>query len=541
MISMLGKLRAKKVPKKWIRNPSDLEAIKEGCYFDHAAGKRVCDFIEKFCRQYKDDFANQLIVLMDWQRDFLMRLYGWKRANGRRRFKTAYLEIPKKNGKSTLESAQALYHLVGDKVSGPEVYVNAFDREQASIIYTNARLMVLQSPELNRRLKIIDSKRMIVYPDKNGFLRANSKEVGSKDGGSASFVIFDELHRQATPDMYGVYRYAGTSRAEPLQVDITTAGSDRTSICRQRHDHTVGVNNGTISDTTHLGVIYAADESDDPDSPATWRKANPSMGVAFSEEGFRDDWKRAKLSVMAWLDFLRYRLNIWCATEAHLISAQQWSACAAPDEWPGDDAFAGIPCYAGLDLSSTIDLTAMARIWPIGDGRVAVDCKFWIPEDQVEIRERRDQVPYREWIAAGWIKTTPGPRVDYDIIRSDINEIADVTPFEKLLSDPWNAQRLAMQLRSEDALPVEYIRQNFGSLSGPTKELEKLVVGKDIYHFGNPVLAWCIANAVAVTDAAGNIRLSKKHSREKIDGAAALVNAIAGYVGLEPTPESGAG
>jgi phage terminase large subunit-like protein len=525
------------VPKKWIRDDSDRKAIEEGCYFDFTAARRPCDFIEEFCRQYKGEWNGQTIKLIPWERDFLHRLYGWKRPNGRRRYKSGYVEIPKKNGKSTLESGQGLYHLVADHEPGAEVYINAFDRDQAGIIYKGCAHMVRSSPELRRIIKAVDSQKTLYHKASESFLRANSRETASKDGVSASFVIFDELHRQATDEMYSIFRYAGTSRRQPLQVDITTAGTDQQSICYRRHTYSEGVNDGSVDDTSHLGIIYGATEADDLESPAVWKRVNPSWGKTFSAEEFERDYKKAKMSAAEWLDFIRYRLNVWTAKSTRLISPKQWRDCKG--DMPSDEELSHLPCYGGVDLASITDLTALARVWPLSDGRIAVKVDYWVPEDQIEVRERRDRVKYRAWALEGHIKTTPGPATDYDHVRADVLERNDESPFKSLLCDPWSAQQLATQWRSSDGLPVEFIRQGFYSLAGPTKEFERLVVTKKIVHAGDPVTAWCVTNAVAEMDAAGNIKLSKKLSRERIDGAAAIINAIAGYIGAPLEAEAG--
>jgi phage terminase large subunit-like protein len=512
-----------------IRNPSDELAIEQGCYFDPKEAARPGAFIERFCRQSQGRWANKPLVLLEWQTDFLRRLFGWRREDGRRRFERAYLEVAKKNGKSTMLSAIVLYLLLADD-AGPKIFINACDRDQAKIIFDESIAMIAASPELTKRLNPIPSRNRIVYPSGNGYCQANSHEAPSKDGANASAVIFDELHRHEDRALWDVFEYAGAGRDEPLKLSITTAGNNEQGIWYEQRSYSEAVNRGEIPDTTHLGVVYRAEATDDIDSRETWLKANPSLGHTIREDAFARDLAEAKLVPTKLALFKRLRLNIITQTEAGFVTPEQWNACGSPHLQ--GDGYA--PCWAGADLASTTDLAAV--VWLLGDSSTGLDvrARFWLPSGRVEELERRDRVPYRAWIEQGFIELTQGDVIDYEAIRAHALDLAGRFDLRKLLLDPWNATQLAVSLKENDGLEVEFLRQGFASLSGPTKELERLIVSGQLRHAGNPVLRWMASNAVVTKDPAGNIKLDKAKSRNKIDGMAALVNAIAGMAS-DPT------
>jgi phage terminase large subunit-like protein len=508
------------VDPRWIRTPDDHAALAEGCSFDESAGSFVADFFQTFLRHSKGRFAAKPFDLLPWQRDLIDRLYGWKRPDGTRRFRECYVEVPKKNGKSTLTAGLELYHLVADGEPGAEVYTGARDKPQAGVIFREVDSMVRSSPELLKRLDVIAGNKRVVYPAAGSFLQALSADVASQEGLNASFTAIDELHVQPGPSLYHTLRYAGAAREQPLLFEISTAGEDRESICYQVHETVRQVNDGTLSDTTLLGVIYAASPEDDLESPDVWRKANPSLGYTLKEDDFGRDLKAARRSEADWISFCRYRLNLWLAAASRFLPRDRWDQCGQPFD-PSE--LIGQPCDAGLDLASTKDLAALASVFPGGEVLV----KFWTPEATLLERSRRDRVDYQGWVRAGLMTATPGYTIDYDRIRADLVAFHEVHPIRRLLCDPWNATQLAGQLLEQDGLPLEFLRQGFASLSAPTKELERMVLDGRLRHGGNPVLNWQADNACVDTDPAGNVKLSKKTSRQRIDGMAALVNAIA--------------
>lgn len=512
----------------WIRNPSDQLAIDEGCRFDEELGEKVCQFVETFCHQSKGRWAGKPLTLLDWQRDFLMRLFGWLDKHGRRRFRSFYLEVAKKNGKSTLISTIAIYLcLVDAAISGipdgaPEVYLNAVDREQASIVFDEAARMVKASPDLSDRLEIIASKGRIIDPIGYGKIQKNSADAPSKDGVNATGSLFDELHRFKSRELWDIFKYAGASREQPIRGVITTAGEEEEGPWYEQRSKSELINSGAVLDVAHLGVIFRANAKDDLDDPATWRKANPSLGITLSEEQFRADLAEARRTPSEWGNFLRLRLNIVSRGEQQFLSAEDWAACGGAHIASRDE-----PAYGGLDLSQTRDLSSFELL--IGDQRDGFDVisRFWLPEDGIVELEQAHQVPYRTWADRGFIELTPGNVIDYAFIRAEIVALSQEYGVRKLFADPYNATKLGLELKEQDGLPIEFLRQGYLSLSGPTKELQRLVLGRKIRHADHPILKWHCANAVAEQDAAGNIKLSKRKSKKKIDGMAALVNAVA--------------
>lgn len=522
-----------------IRNPSDVLAAEQGCHFDEAAGARVCEFVERFCLQSKGRWGGQPIVLLEWQRDLLMRLFGWKRADGFRRFRSCYVEIPKKNGKSTLASALTLYLAIADGEKAPEVYLNAVDREQAGIVFEEACRMVDSSPDLSRRLAVSRYHGTIVDPKGYGKIQRNSADAPSKDGVNASGMIFDEIHRFKNRGVWDIMRHAGISREQPLRFGITTAGEEAEGVWHEEREFSEKVNSGAIESTTHLGVVYRAmteaDEggADDMDDPATWRKANPSMGHTMSEEDFASEYAEAKAKGgVEWANFLRLRLGIIMRAEGKFVDLAAWDRCAAAPIPNPDD-----PCWMGLDLSSNDDLTALVILTRDPDGVYDVQCRFWLPEDRIVDLERRHGLPYRMWAQEGLIDLIPGPVIDYGVVEQVVLELANGCNLTSILVDPWNAYDLTLRLLNTHGLPVVKIRQIYSHLTDATKRLGDLVAARSLRHGGQKILRLHASNAVAVQDGAGNIMLHKGKSRKKIDGIAALVNALAGAITV-PEAES---
>lgn len=540
-----------RVDRRWIRTPSDELAVREGCTFDLAAAEHVRDFLAGNCRHSIGQFAGQPFELLEWQwLDIVAPLYGWQRPDGRRRFKSAYIQVAKKNGKSTLISGLALLHLVADGEQVPRCYLLACDKLQAGNIYEECSRMVEASPELKAVVEDVPSQKIIACPSNRGQIITLSKIVESKDGFNASLVIFDELHRQKTDAMWKIMRYAGRSRRQPLRIAITTAGDsegvERKSICYQQYDYSKKVLAGTVKDITHLAVIYEPEGGQDADidDPAVWKAANPSLGLTINLDDFRADLAEAKQIPSQLEEFKQLSLNIWVSNRKRFLPKEAWDACRGGPIIP--DELRGLPCFAGLDLASTVDIAALATIHPEGDdGPVHVRMYFWVPEDNAAVRERRDRVPYKTWGEAGLITLTPGNVIDYRAIRlaiagdtrQGIKGIAREHQLRKLGVDPYNAYQLTQQLQEEDGLPVEEVRQGYRTLSAPTKELERLVMSRRLHHGGNEVLDWMAGNAIVRKDPAGNVKLDKERGPEKIDGMAALVNAIAVWTG-SPSEES---
>lgn len=508
----------------YIRSAVDERAVREGCYFDAGAAEHVVLFFETFLTHSRNSVTakkGQPLILQEWQRDYLRRLFGWKRANGSRRFRVSYVEIPKKNGKTTLCAGIALYLLVADGEPAAEVFSAAAARDQAAMIFKEAKAMVMACDDLAGMVDARDSAKRLVIESTGSYYQALSADVGTKEGLNIHGLIFDELHAQPNRELWDCLRYGGAARTQPLIVSITTAGYDRHSICWEQHDYAAKVLEGVVEDTSFLPLIFAADEGDDWTAPATWRKANPCMGVTIAEDEMAEACREAQESPAKENSFKRYRLNIWTEQDVRWLSLHNWDACSAPVEPPPR---AGRECFAGLDMSSVRDLTALALVFPFG-GYLDVEMHFWVPGESAIERDRRDRVPYTQWIREGNCYGTPGSAVDYDAVRRKINELSKVYKFAEIGFDPWNAQQLFTQLEG-DGFTMVKVGQNFAGLNAAMKDLDRRVSEKMLCHHGHPVLRWCASNVTVETDAAANLKPSKKKSTERIDGISALVTAI---------------
>lgn len=504
----------------WTNSASDERAVAEGCYFDVKAAERVRDFFRRFLRHSKGQWANKPFELLDWQwHGVVAPLFGWKRKDGSRRFRRGYIEVPKKNGKSTLFAGLSLYLLTCDKEPGAEIYSAAVDRDQASIVFNEAGHMVDRSPHLASRLKVIRSTKRITDHRSRSFYKALSADVPAKEGLNAHAILIDELHAQRTRELWDTLRYAGASRRQPLMLAITTAGFDRHTICWEQHEYAQHVLDGTVEDTAFFPYISAADIEDDWTSPDIWEKANPSFGITISAEQFAEDCQEAQESAAKENSFRRYRLNQWTEQEVRWLSMAKWDAC-------GEELaeLEGRECYAGLDLSSTTDISAMVLVFP-GENHYDVVPYFWVPKEGARRREHADRVPYSQWIKGRYIEVSPGEVIDYDQIRTFINQLNKRFPIQQIAIDRWNACQLSVQLDSDGYEMVSF-GQGYASMTSPTKKLEELVLSAKLRHAGHPVLRWMAGNVSIEQDAADNWKPSKKKSRERIDGIVALIMAI---------------
>ena len=509
---------------EWVRTPADETAVAGGCYFDLAAAERVRTFFRQFLRHSKGEWAGKPFELLDWQwRDIIAPLFGWKRVDGTRRYRRGYIEVPKKNGKSALFSGISLYVLIADNEPGAEVYSAANDRDQASIVFNEAANMVEASPALSSKLDVVRSTKRVVFKRQRSVYRALSADAPAKEGLNAHAVLIDELHAQKNRELWDTLRYAGAARRQPLHLAITTAGYDRHSICWEQHCYAENVITGVIEDPSFFAFIAAAGPDDDWTDPEVWQKANPSFGITINAEQFAEDCREAQESPAKENSFRRYRLNQWTESDVRWLSLEKWDACATVS-----GELAGRTCYAGLDLSSTTDLSALVLVFPDEEtGIFDVLAYFWVPEEGARRRERKDHVPYCQWIRDGYIEATPGEAIDYAYIRKRINELGQMYRFEQIAIDRWNATQLATELE-QDGFKVVAFGQGFASMSWPAKKLDAIVLSEQLRHGGNPVLRWMAANVSLETDAADNWKPSKKKSRERIDGIVALIMGLEG-------------
>jgi phage terminase large subunit-like protein len=485
------------------------------------AAQRAVTFIEGL-RHTKGEYAGHNFILTKLQkRDIVVPLFGTLNPDGTRQYRTCFIELPRKNGKTTLAAAIALELTFADGEFGSEVYSAANDRDQAALVFNEAAAMVRQEPGLIKYAKVLDTTKRIIYYSRNSFYRAISAEAYTKWGYNAHGVIYDELHAAPDRELWDVLTTSTGSRRQPLIVVITTAGYDRNSICWELHDYALKVKNGIIEDPTFLPVIYAADEEDDWQDEKVWHKANPALGDFRKIEEMRILATKAKEIPALEMTFRRLYLNQWVNSVERWMPIEKWDACKGEVDL---EALKGKPCYAGLDLSSTIDLTALSLVFPKDDS-YDVLMRFWIPGDTAKEAERRDRVPYQAWAQQGLIKLTEGNVIDYDYIKEELKKLRESFDIKEIAYDRWGAAKLVQDL-TEEGFTVVPFGQGYASMSPPTKELMNLVLGQKIKHNGDPILRWNVDNMVVRTDPAGNLKPDKEKATQKIDGCVAMIMAI---------------
>lgn len=503
-------------------------------FFDERAADHAVRFFERFLKHTKGIHYGRPFKLLDWQKENIIRpLFGWKKnvekmdADGERRlvtvrkYRTAFIEIPKKNGKTTLSAGIGLYMTCADKEGGAEVYCCAADRQQAGILFQTALDMVKLDATLSKNLE--QFRNQINHPDSSSRFYVLSSAPDTKHGFNPSCVIFDELHAQPNRDLWDTLTMGVGARLQPLVVAITTAGFDKQSICYQQYDYAKKIKAGLVKDDTFFSFIAEAEEDEPWDDPKTWRKANPSLGITVEESFLAEECAKAKEQPAYENIFRRLFLDQWTKQETRWIPMDKWVACGGPVNWA---EYRGKVCFGGLDLASTNDLAALVLSFPIGDtDECALLAKFWIPENNIEKRVRQHRVPYDVWVREGFIHATPGDVIDYALIEADIEALAELYQIREIAYDPYNAAQLVQNMTTKGYQMVEF-RQRMGWLSPPTKELEKRVVGKRVRHGDNPVLSWMVDNVAVISDKDGNIRPVKDKSREKIDGVVAAIMAV---------------
>ncbi|MBX3014844.1 MAG: terminase large subunit [Caldilineaceae bacterium] len=506
------------------RHLRDLETGHDrGLWFDPAAAAHIIDFFS-FLRHSKGEWAGRPVILEPWQQFLLGCLFGWRRADGTRRFRTAYLEIPRKNGKSTIAAGVGLYLLDADGEGGAEVYSAATKRAQAKITFDEATRMVKASPFLRRRIRAFRDN-LHIFGTACKF-EPLGRDADSMDGLNIHGAIVDELHAHKTRDVWDVLETATGARQQPLMFAITTAGFDRQSVCYEMHDYTGKILDQILEDDSFFGVIFAVDEDDNWEEEVNWAKANPNLAISVKLDDLQRKADKAKEMPSALNSFLRLHLNVWTQAESRWMDPDKWRACAHAVD---SDGLRGRTCYAALDLSNTTDIAGYALVFPptTPEDRYQAIWRFFIPDEAMRERSRRDRVPYEAWVRQGYVATTPGNVIDFEFILAALDEDAQRYDIAEVGFDRWGAawiQTKLIERGGEDWLIQ--IGQGFASLSAPMKELERLVLDDRLAHGGNPVAAWMADNLVARQDPAGNIKPDKEKSVEKIDGMVMLIMAL---------------
>jgi len=491
--------------------------------FDGSRAARALKFINLLCHT-KGEWAGQPFNLREWQRKPIEQLFGTLNEDGSRQYRTCYWEIPRKNGKSETAAAIALYMLFADGEVGGEIYSCAADREQASLVFNVAAQMIRYSPELSAMSKIVDSQKRIVVPGTGSFYRAISAEAYTKHGFNAHGVIFDELHTQPNRELWDTMSTAGGTRRQPLLFAITTAGYDRNSICWEIHEYADKVKRGIVQDPTFLPVIYAAPVEADWRDEKVWHECNPALGDFRRLEELRMHFRKASEVPAYENTFRRLFLNQWTRQETRYYPMDKWDACDGPVV---EGELIGRKCWSGLDLASTTDIAALVHVFPPQDegGYWQVLPRFWVPQENMVVRSRRDHVDYDLWCQAGLIEATPGNVIDYRAIFHRIDEDAQMFDIQEVAFDRWGATQISQEL-AERGMTMVPFGQGFKSMSPPTVESLKLVLSGKLAHGGNPVLRWMADNFIAQENAAGWFKPDKGKSTERIDGIVAMIMAI---------------
>lgn len=493
-------------------------------HYDKDAADYAVMFIESLCHT-KGTWAGKPFELIDWQEQIIRDLFGVLKPNGYRQFNTAYIEIPKKQGKSELAAAVALLLLCGDGEERAEVYGCAADRNQAKIVFDVAVDMVRFCPALSKRVKILESQKKITYLPTNSSYQVLSADVANKHGFNTHGVIFDELHTQPNRKLFDVMlQGSGDARMQPLYFLITTAGNDTNSICYEVHQKAIDIAEGRKVDPTFYSVIYGAAEDEDWTDPKVWKKANPSLGITVGIDKVKAACESAQQNPGEENAFRQLRLNQWVKQSVRWMPMDKWDACAFP---VSEDDLEGRICYGGLDLSSTTDITAFVLVFPPLDeeDKYYILPYFWIPEETLDLRVRRDHVPYDLWERQGTLMTTEGNVVHYGYIEKFIKQLGERFNIREIAFDRWGAVQMVQNLEGMGFTVVPF-GQGFKDMSPPTKELMKLVLEEKIAHGGHPVLRWMMDNIFIRTDPAGNIKADKEKSTEKIDGAIATIMGL---------------
>ncbi|QJW94709.1 Phage terminase, large subunit [Frigoriglobus tundricola] len=516
---------------KWVRlacqrHLNDLATGHErGLWWDQFAADHAIEFFG-FLRHSKGKWNDEPFVLSPWQAFIVGSLFGWKRADGLRRFRIAFVEVPRKNGKTTLAAGIALYLFVCDGEAGAEIFSAATKKDQAKLVFEDAKAFVSRSPEL---ASIIEHwKHSLQIPAARSKFEALGADADSLDGLNPFVAICDEIHAWRSRDLWDVLLTGMGAREQPLALPITTAGDFSDSIYNELHTDVEQVLEGVVSDDQIFGYIATTDAEDDWRDPAAWAKANPNLGVSLREDELRDVIKRAERQPSSQNKTKRNRLNIRTAALNAWLRLDLWDRGSAPFD---DAELLGRECYAGLDLANTKDLAALVLAFPWGMEKsepvYRLKCWFWCPADSEEAAGEKLRRKLFPWVQAGHVELTDGNTIDHGRIEAVAIEASHKYQLKGLNYDPWNAGATAQALERAGITVAKFV-QNANNYNEPANALERGVLAGRVFHNGNPVLRWMVSNCVARTNGAGYIMPDRKKSRDKIDGIPASIMAIAG-------------
>jgi phage terminase large subunit-like protein len=512
------------------RHKADLLVAPEnGWYFD----KKAAEYNLAFCSFIKHSPDKRSWVVFEpepWEAAIVYILFGWFKKDGTRRFNYAYIEIPKKNGKTTFAAFFANLLLFWDKEEEAEVYCAATVEKQAKICFDKAKRMIEKSPSLAKRAKVLTNN--ISIQSSGSKMEPLGRDSESMEGINPSGAIIDEYHVFTWKNnvVFENIQSATVNRKQPLTIIITTAGRDKDLPCFEYRNLCIDILKGIKKQDDTFAIIYTLDAEDDWKDPEVWKKANPNWGVSVLPNRFEDEFKGALNSRTKEVSFKTKNLNLWVDAPEVWIPDEKWQSCTHGLKY---EDLKGLPCYVGIDLASHVDINALALFFPDVKGFPALRVYFWIPEDK--IKEKEDRVDYGLWVKQGHVYSTPGSIIDVDQQSEDILKILQEVRVMGLAYDPYMAHHGIIQNIMKGGFPVErldpYI-QNIRNMSAPSKEFERLIMDGKLEHFNNPVMRWMLRNVVIISDTNDNIKPDKKRSREKIDGIIAAITAIGEHITL---------
>jgi phage terminase large subunit-like protein len=500
---------------------------KRGLWYDADAAARVMAFFETILVLTGGKFDQSPFLLHPSQCFIVGNLFGWKKQDGRRRFRRCYMEIAKGAGKTPLLAGIGLYGLLADGEAASEVYVAAAKKEQAMIMFKDARNMVHLSPALSRACKVTggDHQPNIAHLKSMSRMTVMSSEK-SKSGFRPHFALCDEVHEHPSPDTINMLERGFKGRDNPLLCMITNSGFDKKSICWEEHHHAVKVAHGDLPDDSTFSFVCSLDDGDDPlKDPSCWIKANPLLGVTISHEQMRTIVEQAKAMPGKRNNIMRLHFCQWTDADAAWMARETWEKCETTLHHA---EYNGQSCYAGLDLSRTTDLTAFAMLYPQEDGTLDVFVEFWLPKDNLKQAEDRDRAPYPEWYRQGYIHATPGKTIGYDWVFARIAQINAETPIRMMGYDRYKKEEMDAEIirQGHDNFPAKEVGQGVISMNPAINRLEELIITERIRFHYNPILRWNVQSVVTESDAAGNRKFTKAKSTGRIDGIQAVANAI---------------
>lgn len=504
------------------RNLNGYDPLRDASGYDWSpdAARRIVSFFEDFCTLTSG--TPRPFRLEKWQADYFATLNGWRTPQGTRRYRESLLAVPRKNGKTEMIAGLALYMLCADGENRSKVYSAAKTRDQASMVFEPAAIMARVNSALAKRLVVTKSSKKIDFEATASEYKALASDAGSIHGTNPHCVLFDELHTQTTRELYDVLKSGQGQRDQPLFASLTTAGHDRNSICWEVWSRARQIRDGLSNAATFLPMIYESDKADDWRSEDVWRACNPNLGVTVKLAFLQDECRRAQETPAYENTFRNLYLNQWTEQAVRWLPMDAWDECAG-----GFDIgeLRGCQCWGGLDMSTTTDMTAFVLAFPLDGGRIALLGWYWRPEETAAAASKSDLVDYREWGRRDHCILTPGRVIRPDMVRAKINELRETYDIREIAADRWNANQLLVELDGDGHKIVEH-GQGYSSMSAPSKELERLVVGRSVVHFGHPVLRWMAGNVTIESDAAGNIKPTKAKSTGRIDGIVAAIMAV---------------